>query len=223
MKIIKMLLDFTFSNDASIKLLDDFINTNELVAPLDYKNQLVKKLIWQIKFKGQRKYSKVAGQILWRQIKKYLINKNIKSQKILLIPVPIHKKRREERGFNQCEWLCKDLLKIKDNESKKKFNFYNNIDKNYVLFAKIEFIYESKLLYRKKYTEKQSWNNELARHQNIKNVFSINKKILHKYDCENIFIFLIDDVKTTGATISEAEKTLKELGFKKIKSFYVAC
>jgi ComF family protein len=169
-----------------------------------YKNSLIKELVWQIKFRGQKQYAEICGYFLYKQILdiiKNSIDKNPRfatgQQQSILIPIPIHKKRRTERGFNQCEWLCEFI---------KKYDDKNTLE------------YDSLVLVRDKYQTKQSWKKRNERMNDLKNVFSVTNPDKIK----NKVIFLIDDVYTTGSTLKEARRTLLESGAKSVHSIVIA-
>jgi predicted amidophosphoribosyltransferase len=61
------------------------------------------------------------------------------------------------------------------------------------------------LLYRKKHTLQQAKLNRKERIDNLKNAFTVKKGM----NCSGLKILLLDDVFTTGATLSSAAKTLK--------------
>lgn len=159
----------------------------------------IKKIIWALKFRRKSNFADFLGKVLAENLEKILeescnYKKNIKEtffNEILLIPIPIHKKRFQERGFNQCELVCQKLI---ENYKPKTRN-------------SPKLIYHPDILIRTKYTTKQSWSNEKERIENIKGVFEISKGKHHLL--ENKKIILIDDVTTTGSTLIEAIKTLK--------------
>jgi ComF family protein len=139
---------------------------------LNYKDELVRNAIWEMKFKNNRHISKIFAQLVCVFLKD--------KDDFILIPIPIHKKRRAERGFNQCEWICEDIIKILK-----------------------EVNYQPKILIRNKYTEKQSWSTDKeARLEKLKGCFVVNEKL--KDIIIGKKIVLIDDVVTTGSTIKEA-------------------
>jgi ComF family protein len=115
----------------------------------------------------------------------------------LLIPIPISKKRYRERGYNQSLLVCKELIRI-DKEN---------------------FDLESSVLIKNKETEHQARIKN--RNERLKNIIgSFETKNENKIKNRNII--LIDDITTTGATLNEAKKILKESGAKKIIAFTVA-
>lgn len=105
-----------------------------------------------------------------------------KKSKYIITPVPLHKQRLKERGYNQSALLAKKLAKIYDME------------------------YVPDLLIRKTNNKSQSQMNGKARLLNVRNIFSFNSQynLIPKYEA----IFLIDDVITTGATVNECCKIL---------------
>ncbi|MCI8342362.1 MAG: ComF family protein [Firmicutes bacterium] len=112
---------------------------------------------------------------------------NIFSDSDIIIPVPIHKKRFKKRGFNQSVIMGRGIARL----------------------AGIEF--SEKALIRKTNTIPQSGLSIEERLKNIKNAFEIGN-----CDIKGKNILLIDDIFTTGATLNECAKVLKENGAKEI-------
>ena len=102
--------------------------------------------------------------------------------------VPIHKKREKDRGYNQSELIAKEIAKNTPNIE------YKNI------------------LKKLKNNHRQSELKMEERLKNVKNVYDVqNKEII-----QNKRIILFDDVYTTGSTVNECSKVLKENGAKEI-------
>ena len=105
-----------------------------------------------------------------------------------IVPVPISKKKKKKRGYNQSELLAKEIA-------------YNA---NLVL--------EKESLYKIKDIVEQSKLNKENRLKNIQGVYElVNKEKLNKKK-----ILLIDDIYTTGSTVNECSKVLREAKPKKI-------
>jgi len=117
--------------------------------------------------------------------------------RILLISMPLHFRKKAERGFNQTEILAR------------------------LLSEKLHLEYRNNILKRKKYTRPQIGLESRDRLKNIAGAFEINKKI-EKEILKNRTILLLDDVITTGATLEEAAKTLRIVGAKRIWGITVA-
>lgn len=113
----------------------------------------------------------------------------------LIIPVPLSKKRLFERGFNQAGVLAEILAK------------------------QTGIKLDGKSLVRQLHTpmHRAAMDNK-AREMSVKNAFEVKRENLIKG--ENIL--LIDDVFTSGATVSACAKVLKETGAKKVHVFTLA-
>ena len=100
----------------------------------------------------------------------------------IIIPVPIHKKRFNVRGYNQSELIAKEIAK-----NIKSIKFENNI------------------LFKIQNTNPQSTLNKLDRSINAQNAYSIKNSERFK----NKNILLLDDIYTTGSTVNECSRILK--------------
>jgi ComF family protein len=110
----------------------------------------------------------------------------------MFVPVPLHWRRRLSRGYNQAELLAKKLRHP---------------------VAKI-----SHDLARIRHTEMQPAIDFAKRKANVRGAFAVRRG--HRYDGKTIC--LVDDVKTTGATLNECAKVLKEVGAKKVYALVLA-
>ena len=119
-----------------------------------------------------------------------LILKNKKIYRFLenydiIVAVPISKKRKLQRGYNQSELIARKIAKNIEN-----LQFLQNI------------------LYKKIDTLPQSTLNKIQRRNNVKNAYIIkNTKAI-----QNKKVLLFDDVFTTGSTVEECSKELKNAG-----------
>lgn len=117
----------------------------------------------------------------------------------LIIPVPLSKGRLKERGFNQAEELAKYLAQ--------------------------EFSYEIYYGLKRKNSDKhQARMDKEKRLKNIKGSFYIKKEDALRFVSvlNNRTIIIVDDIVTSGATLNEVAKTLKEAGAKKVYALAVA-
>lgn len=91
----------------------------------------------------------------------------------LIIPVPLHPRKKKKRGYNQSEYIARGVANIL-----KKPVSVNN-------------------LCRKIYSSSQTRKNRFERWQNVEKIFKIN----HPDELRNKHILLLDDVVTTGSTL----------------------
>ena len=167
-------------------------NTNiyAFFSSFPYSNNDIKTLIHQLKYK---RISKIAA-ILGAELGEYFLKMSPKiPPNSLIIPIPLHKHRHIERGFNQSELIAKFI-------SKK---------------IKIPILTALKKI---KSTPDQTELSGEKRRKNIKGVFSIT----NQEQIKGKNIILVDDVKTTGSTIEEAAGILKKSGAKRIWALTVA-
>ncbi|MEK7539344.1 MAG: phosphoribosyltransferase family protein [Patescibacteria group bacterium] len=175
--------------------------TAKWIFPLyDYRHPPIKKALQLLKYKGKKRLASIFAEVLYGKIMEELSELSIMENfsNPILIPIPLSAKRYRERGYNQAELICRGLIK-----SDKEKNF--RLEKN--------------ILIKPKETEHQAQiENRQKRLENILDSFSI--KDGEKMKGRNII--LIDDITTTGATLNEARKTLKQGGARKIIAFTVA-
>ena len=106
----------------------------------------------------------------------------------LIVPVPLHAARLRERGFNQSELIAVLLAQ----------NFQIPCD--------------ASVIRRKRHTVNQARVNSKQRWTNMRGTFTI------KQSCSliNMNIIVIDDLLTTGATLSEIAREFKQAGANKV-------
>ena len=112
----------------------------------------------------------------------------------LILPVPLHPRRLRGRGFNQALTLARFLLPARRGRI------------------------HPDLLRRSRWTDPQVSLSGKARRQNLANVFCLN-------DPEQVrgrIILLVDDVFTTGTTINECAKTLRQAGAAQVEALTLA-
>ncbi len=134
------------------------------------------------------------GKYLGEKVSEILNDKLSTWNADLIITIPLHSLRKAERGFNQAEIIAEEIGKI------------------------IGINYSKNILKRTRFTETQTHLNLLERKENMINAFKLkNRKIINDKN-----IILVDDVITTGATVSECARILKNNGAKNIYALSVA-
>jgi len=187
-------------DDCLLKIrLADRETRENIIAVFDYRDPVIKKAIWRLKYYHQKYFGERLGKILYEYTKDEVADlKFLSSGKaIMVVPVPISKRRQSFRGYNQSIILAKGFCK-EDKE-----NLELAVD----------------LVYKKNETEAQAKIKDRAsRLKNIRGSFEIfgNKNIKGRT------IIIIDDVTTTGGTMLEIAKILKKSGAKKVVGYALA-
>lgn len=167
----------------------------------DYRNPLVKKAIWSLKYKHRRSLGKYFGTALYREFFKQLSYGSKKTaEEIILIPVPAGIKARKMRGYNHAGVIAATIAQLGKNEG-------------------LRITLRDDILYKRKEVEQQAHTkSKSARRKNVESNFAI----ANGEDIYEKTVILIDDVITTGATISEARKALKTMRPKRVLAIAVA-
>lgn len=100
----------------------------------------------------------------------------------VIIPVPISKKRKKKRGCNQSELVANELAQ------------------------KLNQDIWTDIIIKKKDNKPQSELNKLERIKNVEDIYEINKPI----EVKNKKVLLLDDIYTTGSTVNEIARKLKQ-------------
>lgn len=149
---------------------------------------VVKKLVYVFKYQPYvSDIQQVLVDLLYESlIQKELFIKHFTSDAVF-IPVPLFTKKLQQRGYNQSFLLAKGLAK--------KFE-----------------VSVADILLRTKETKPQFGLSKQDRKENMKNAFAIKNK------CGTFgkTAFLIDDILTTGATLVESAKIVKQHGFQNV-------
>lgn len=153
---------------------------------------VIQKSLYQLKYGQRQEYGIFYGEVLAFYAKEQIARWSIE----LLIPIPLHRKRREKRGYNQAEVLA------------------------WTLGKKLQLPVDTRSLLRKKNTKPQKELEAKERKQNMRDAFRVpdgREKFLKGKN-----ILLVDDIYTTGATIDSAAKCLKQAGANKVYFLTVA-
>lgn len=151
-----------------------------------------RRLIFNLKYDGQTYISRTIAHILYDCLRKILAETGecpwLKAD--VIAPVPIHKERLKERGFNQAAKIARHLGDI----------------------CGIEV--SDDVLLRTKHTKAQRALSELERRENMSNAFQTNPKRSKLIQGKKIL--LLDDIYTTGATAKACATALRKSGAKEI-------
>lgn len=171
-----------------------------IIASYDYRDPIIKKAIWKLKYYGSPYLGERLGQLLYADLVEDVALLQMFSQgsPILVIPVPISKDRKKGRGYNQSEVIARSFC---NSAERNVFELKNNL-----VTKIINTLPQARLTNRNK------------RLKNIKGAF----KITDEERIKDRTVIVIDDVTTTGGTITEIMKILKKSGAKKVIGFAVA-
>ena len=151
-------------------------------------------LIHLLKYQGVRSAARPLGQHL-SQAMRFALHECDGS--FVVVPVPLHRQRRNSRGFNQTELIARVALReLRD--------------------LPVEL--EPKLLKRTRFTESQTGFTREQRRENLRGAFAVPDPARVK----GRSILLVDDVLTTGATADECSRILMRAGAKQVLVVTVA-
>ncbi|KAA3656839.1 MAG: ComF family protein [Calditrichaeota bacterium] len=158
-----------------------------------YFHSEIQHLIHCIKYNKHHTVGKIVGQQLALRIASRIDLSSID----YLVPVPLHKKREKERGFNQSHFISVGLKKA---------------------HRKLKIL---PALRRIKYTEAQVSLNSEQRRQNVAGAFTLNQRSL---SClQGASVAIVDDVMTTGSTALACAALLHQTKVKNIVIITIAC
>jgi len=177
-------------------------HSGEACSVFAYKDERVSRLVWSIKYKKSRTGAAIAGYALYK-ITRFFAAAMLAGMRIVVVPMPVSRARRRERGFNQCELIMEEMAKLDRAE--------NATGRNCKL------IFSRDLLLRVRNTSRQTMKDRHERLESIKDIFAVNERAALlpelRRDPLNHFIVVIDDVITTGSTIKDAVDTFRRAGF----------
>lgn len=176
-----------------------FINKNAfsyldgVFVVFNYQDKLIKKIIKTFKYNFAKDLGKTLGIKASILLKELQEEGKIDLKNKVVMPVPLHKRRKNWRGFNQAEIIAEEIIK--------KFGT-KKIEGN---------------LIRIKNDQPQAKLSKEKRKENVLSSFSWQGKNL-----EDQKIILVDDIYTTGSTMEECAKILKKAGAKQVQGLVIA-
>lgn len=161
-------------------------------APFSYRHSPLKKALWALKFKGTREVARICAALLYDRIipllEEYGSYRGMKYP--LLVPVPISRRRRWSRGYNQAELIARELARLDGGRS---------FELACGALQKIKDVSPQTMIREK-----------TARMENIKGCFAVVPKETARFRGRNVIV--LDDIFTTGATFGETKRALKAAG-----------
>lgn len=150
----------------------------------------VQSLIHHLKYKGRQEVGIKTGEFYGRQLKESPFFQEID----LIVPIPLHPKKKHERGFNQSDLIAMGLSRG------------------------MEVPWSNKVLAREIFTETQTQKSRLERLENVAEAFVVTNPGALKRK----HILLVDDVITTGATLEICALKILEIEGTKVSMVTLA-
>jgi len=144
-------------------------------------------IIHQLKYEGKKKLVKKIKDIASEKI----TENRYYNESDLIIPVPLHRTRLAERGYNQSEVISNEISEL----------LMKPVCTN--------------ILIRTKNNKSQTGLNRVERKKNVEGIFKVRNFNLIR----DKSVILIDDVFTTGATVNECARVLKKSYADKVNVF----
>lgn len=161
------------------------------LAPFSYRDPIARKLIHAYKYERLRELKMVFADEITAFLNFYGIRPRAGS---VLVPIPLHRSRERERGFNQAILLAEELSQ------------------------RLRLPVEAAIARRRPTEHQTLMPSYEARRENVAGAF----RIIHPEAVRAKTVILVDDVSTSGATMSEAARLVREVGAHSVWAIVVA-
>lgn len=161
-----------------------------------YNDPLVRAAVHLVKYDGDTRVARLFAELLDEELMEIIAERSLfeNMNKPVVVPIPLSRKRRRKRGWNQCELIAQYLP-----------------EDNYTV--------SSGILIKPKETKSQTeTNSRRERLQNVRGCFNV----AFPEEVHGCTVILLDDVTTTGATLKEARSTLKSAGAQSVHAVAIA-
>ena len=158
---------------------------NGVMVATHYEAGPIREMIHQLKYEGM---TELAGILAWIGYRE-LVGRRWNDW--MIVPLPLHRRRLTERGFNQAELLARGIAR------------------------QLNLEFQSNRLMRVRATQQQIKLRGRDRRHNVYQAFRAR-------DVHNRKVLVIDDVMTTGATLEDCARALKDAGASQVWAGVVA-
>jgi len=141
------------------------------------KGEHVQHLLHQLKYRGRQDVGEYLGKMLGRSM---LHSRSVIKDIDLVVPVPLHFKKQQVRGYNQCDSIAKGISETMGVK------------------------WTDTALERVQQNVSQTKKNRFDRWANVADIFAVRDA----GQLKNKHILLVDDVMTTGATAEACLQTI---------------
>lgn len=181
--IDRILQSFELINEDEFSFMRSKINADFFFSKYAFRHESgIQSLIHYLKYRGFTKIGTFLGNIIGTELKLHYSEK-LKEYNYIL-PVPLHSGKLRERGFNQSMYISKGIVEV----------------------LPFEILNEN--IIRVKNTKSQTGLTLEERIANVRDAFDLNPKL--KTSELKSGILVVDDVITTGSTIKEVIRLLKQ-------------
>ncbi len=146
-------------------------------------DEYMSKSIYRFKYNGKREFARFYGRVMTQ-----CLHDKIRQWRVeVVIPVPVHKSKLRQRGYNQAGLIAQQISK------------------------RLKIPVKSDIVIRQTATKVQKNLGFTARQNNLKNAFKVIPNSV-KYKS----VLIVDDIYTTGATVDAMARCLKKAGVEKV-------
>jgi ComF family protein len=150
----------------------------------------LRELIHLLKFSGVRPAANVLGRMLAEAIAR--LEPEFPADGVVVVPVPLHRAKLRQRGFNQAEMIARAATK--NNPARDRLRLCPDV------------------IERTRETASQIGLSSHQRRENLRGAFRAAQREL----VQGREVLVVDDVFTTGATVSECARVLRRAGATKV-------
>ena len=175
------------------RCLSNVSDIDEAVIPYLYRPP-IDFMIRRLKFSEENKFSCLLGELLSDAIERHYTAEFRSEFPSIILPVPVHRQRLLERGFNQAEQIARTVA--------------NRFDRQI----------DTRAVTRSDLMVPQSSLSAVQREANIRRAFEVRQPAT----IQGSHVAIVDDVYTTGATARAISRRLKSAGARRISIWAVA-
>lgn len=147
----------------------------------------LRELIHLLKYEQVRSAAVILGRMLAEAVSG--IESSWTQHPLVVVPVPLHTRKLRQRGFNQSELIARDAIKVSGRMA-----------------------LHSRVLDRQRETQSQIGLTRHQRRENLRGAFAVTRP----EEIAGREVLLVDDVFTTGTTVSECARVLRRAGASKV-------